>query len=256
MKKICLFLLLWSVSLHATFLDEDMDGVANVDDHCPNSQFTDIVDEKGCVVEKVTFKEDHHFDVTLGYTYTKVDSNSSQNSQSLSFGYYYGDFSAWLYTSNYDLSTGESGLDDTTLALYYQWTYSEYRIKTGVGSYIPSNTQNGDIVDYFITAKAIRYLDLYDFSAEYQHTFMRDDATIDSDRLTLSTGYTLTYESYLSLSYTQQSSIYESENNLQNLSFYASYLWEEQWLLSADLSKVLNKSDTEISTSFNVGYFY
>lgn len=256
MKKIFLFLLVWNISLHATFLDDDMDGVANEDDYCPNSQMIDIVDGKGCTVEKVTFRDEHHFDINLGYTYTKVDSNSSQTSQSLSLGYYYGNFSTWLYTSNYDLSNGESGVDDTTLAFYYQLTPSDYSVKVGMGSYIPSGNQNANIVDYFISVKATRYLELYDFNAEYQHTFMRDNTTIDSDRLTLSIDYTLTSESYLSLSYTEQSSIYQDQNNLQNISLYASYAWKEHWLLFGNFSKGLNRSATDISTSFNVGYLY
>ena len=256
LKKIFVVLLLFATGAYAAFLDDDMDGVANEDDRCPNSALTDIVDADGCAVAKVTFKKEHRFDISVGYAYTRVDENSSQTAQSLSLGYYYGDFSAWLYTSNYDLQNGESGIDDTTLALYYRWKKPTYTFKAGIGGYIPSGSENGNRTDYFVSARAIRYFDVYDLSIAWQHTFMQDDATTDSDRITLSAGYTVTPEMYASLSYTEQSSIYEEEGNLRKISLYAGYFWNSHWYLTGELSKGLSESATDFSGAVSVGYFF
>lgn len=257
MKKalVTLFLLVGTLS-HAAFLDDDLDGVANEDDRCPNSALTDIVDADGCAVEKVTFKKERHFDISVGYLYAKVDEDSSQNAKSLSFGYYYGDFSAWLYTSDYNLQSGESGIDDTTLALYYRRREPTYTFKAGIGGYIPSDSQNANSMDYFVTARVIRYVGFYDISAEYQHTFMQDDATIDSDRLTLSAGYAFNPKSYASLSYTEQSSIYEEESNLRTLSLYVNRFLNDQWYLFAELSKGLSESATDFAYGLYIGYYF
>jgi len=252
---VMLFFLIGTLA-HAAFLDDDLDGVANEDDRCPNSALTDIVDADGCAVEKVTFKKEHHFDISVGYLYAKVDANSSQNAKSLSVGYYYGDFSAWLYTSDYNLQSGESGIDDTTLALYYRWKQPTYTFKAGAGGYIPTESQNGNNTDYFVTARVVYYAGFYDIAAEYQHTFMQDDATTDSDRLTLSTGYAFTPKSYASLSYTEQSSIYEEEANLRTLSLYVNHFLNEHWFLSAELSKGLSDSATDFACGVYVGYYF
>ena len=256
LKKFFLVLLLTSVALQAAFLDDDMDGVANEDDRCPNSALTDIVDASGCEIEKVTFKKEHHFDISLGYGYSRVDENSSQDAQSLSLGYYYGDFSARVYTSNYDLQSGESGIDDTTLALYYRWSSSSYTLKTGVGGYIPSDSDNQNRTDYFLTARVTRYLGLYDISAEYQHTFMRDDNTTDSELLTLSLGYMPTPKTYMSCSFTNQTSIYEGEASLQNITFSGSYFLNSHWFFSGEVAKGLSNSATDFSYAVNAGYYF
>jgi hypothetical protein len=247
---------LTAVTLHAAFLDDDMDGVANEEDRCPNSAITDIVGADGCAVDKVVFKKEHHFDFSIGYVYSRVDSNTSQDAQSLSLGYHYGDFSAYLYTSNYNLQTGASGVDDTTLAFYYRRTFTDYALKAGIGGYIPSDSGSGNRTDYFFTARATRYLDLYDLSAEYQHTFMQDDATTDSDRLTLSLGYIPTQKSYTSLSWTTQTSIYGGEEALQNISLYASYFWSSHWFVSGEVSKGISDTAIDYSAAVKVGYYF
>lgn len=243
------------VTLHASFLDDDLDGVANEDDRCPNSALTDIVDADGCAVAKVTFKKEHHFDITAGYLYVKTDENSSQKTKSLSFGYYYGDFSAWLYTSDYNLQSGESGIGDTTLSFYYRWKEPTYTFKAGVGGYIPTDGQNANSTDYFVSTRFIYYVGFYDIAAEYQHTFMQDEATTDSDRLTLSAGYTFSPKSYASLSYTEQSSIYEEEN-LRTLSLYASHFMTDYWFFSVELSKGVSDSATDFVSGLSVGYYF
>ncbi len=255
-KRILLCFLLTLSLLCADYTDSDMDGVPDAEDRCPNSALTDIVDATGCVIEKVVFQKEHHFDISLGFMYSKVDANSSQSAQSLSVGYYYGNFSAYVYTSNFDLQNGESGIDDTTVGLYYRDTLEQFAWKIGAGGYIPTYDGSGNRTDYFISARTVWYLGNADLYINVQHTFMQDSDTEDTNRLTLGGGYILTPKSYLSLSYTAQNSIYAGEEDLRNLALYADYTINKHWFLSTELSLGLSDSATEHAFFVSLGYYF
>ncbi len=256
MKKVSLFLITVMTSLYAFYLDDDMDGVENADDRCPNSAITDIVDAHGCATSQVTFKQEQHIDISLGYVYTKYTDKTSQTSQNLSLNYYYGAFSAWLYSSTYNTQANESGLDDTTVSFYYRWIQPKYSLKIGLGSYLSTSSQNGNKTDYFITAKAIHYVEEYDFSAIYQHIFMRDKNTKGSDSLSLSTGYSLTPNSYISLSYIVQTSIYQDGTDLRELTLYLSHFLNDNYFINGEILHGLDNSTINKSYSINIGYFF
>ncbi len=255
-RAIFLSLLFFAVVVNAQYLDDDMDGVENEDDLCPNSAITDIVDERGCVIEKVDFKSGHHFDITLGYKYARLDEEYSQTSQSLSLGYYYENFSAYFYTSNYDLNSGESGADDSSLSFYYRIENGKFRYRFGVGVYIPTYDSADNKTDYFTRAKVIYYRDNFDFSFSLGHTFMQDIDSVDTNSFTIGVGYMVTQKRYISLSYKNQDSIYANEENLQDLSFYVNYLFNEHVFLSTQLSAGLSKSSADFSATVNIGYYF
>ncbi len=255
-KGIFLYLILLAPLLYGAFIDDDLDGVANEDDMCPNSALTDIVGMDGCKVEKIKFKKDHHFDVSLGFSYSKFDDNLSQNSKSISLGYYYGNFSAWFYTSDYDLKTGESGAGDTTIGLYYRGEFKNIGYKAGVGSYIATDGNSANKSDFFVESKLIYYHKSFDSTILYQHTFMRDSGSKDSDQITLSGGYLVSEKIYTSLLYTIQTSIYKGEQNLQNIAFYTSYNLSKHMFVSGELSKGLSDSATDIYYVLNLGYYF
>lgn len=246
----------FTLMLHAALLDDDLDGVANEDDRCPNSAITDIVGADGCAVEKVQFKKEHHFDLSGGFSYSRLDSNTSQSTYTLSMGYYYGRFSASFYTSDYSLMSGETGMNDATVALYYRLDTGKIPIRLGMGGYIPTEDSAGNKTDYFVTAKASYYADHYDLSMEVEHTFMQDTQTRDSDRMTLSTGYTLSPKSYLALSYTIQESIYREESALQDVGLYCSYTLDRHWFITSWLSKGISASAVDLGYGVSLGYYF
>ena len=255
-RKVLFLLLCTTVLLYAQFVDDDMDGVANEDDLCPNSALTDIVDAKGCAVDKVVFKKEHHFDVTLGYSYSKLDSNTSQHSQSLSVGYYYGNFSAYLYTSNYDLQNGESGTGDSTLAFYYRQIDKQIAFKFGAGVYIPTNDTPDNKTDTFLSAKVTYYYQKYDYTLNFQHTFMNDFQTVDTDRISVSAGYLISEKAYASLTFSTQNSMYQSDDDIDDISLYGSYYFDKHWFMSGEVSLGLSDSATDFYYVFNVGYYF
>ena len=242
--------------LYADFLDDDMDGVSNEEDKCPNSAFSDIVGADGCKVDSVVFKKEHHFDISVGLSYSKNDDTQSDNAQNFSLGYYYGNFSSYLYTSNTNLQNGQSGVDDTTLSFYYKKADNEILYKAGAGFYLPTSDINNNQTDYFLSAKILYYLDDYDFSIELQHTFMKDTDTKDTNRLSLSAGYILSDKTYTSLTYTTQDSIYADEKRLQNATLYLNYFFDTHWFVSGEFSLGLSNSATNEYVGMRVGYYF
>ncbi len=256
MKKILFTLFVFCIYLHAEIIDGDLDGVANEDDLCPNSKLTEIVDSKGCAIKNLTFKEDDHFDISVGYTYLKEDDNYSQQLQSLSIDYYYKNFSIWLYSSKYNSQNIENSFDDLTVGVYHRWSYPSYGIKAGLGSYIPYNSNSGNKTDYFVMIKGIKYVKQYNFIAEYQYTLMYDNSTQNSNRLTLSIGYNLTSKSYTSVSYSEQTSVYKDEKNINNTTLYYSHFWNSHWFITGEILKGLSSSSVDYSTSLSIGYYF
>jgi len=256
LKKISFFLLFFILTASAQILDDDLDGVENGDDLCPNSALIDIVDLTGCTVEKLKLIPKHHFNISAGYRYSKFDDNTSANAQSFSFGYYYENFSAYFYTSNFNLNSGESGIDDSMLSFYYRIKRDSFTYQGGLGVYIPTYDSVENKSDYFAKAKVSYYLDKFDFSLSLQHTLMRDDFTKDSSRIIFSSGYQFLEKFYTSLSYIDQNSIYEDEKNLQNITLYGNYFFTQNFSLSGDIAIGLNDSASDLALSINLGYYF
>ena len=246
-----LLLVFFSANLHAKiFLDNDLDGVANEDDKCPNSKITDIVNKDGCAVDKVVFEKEKHIDISIGFSQDKID-NSWQNSQNISFAYYYGDSNFWLTLSKY---SGDSS-DDLMLAYYHYINSSSYTITLGLGAYIPLNSNSDNKTDYFISTKYTYYFENSALSAEYQHIFSKDTDTQDSNAITVEYGYLLSKKLYIAISYSLESSIYKGEDNSQNIGIYTNYHFNKNWYISADFKKYLQNS-YNLSYSVTLGYYF
>lgn len=250
LKLLLLLVLITATTQAKIFLDNDLDGVANEDDKCPNSKITDIVNKDGCAVDKVVFEKEKHIDISISYSQDKID-NSWQTSQNLAIGYYYGDSSFWLTLSKYNSDNS----DDLTVAYYRYINKNNYTITLGAGAYIPLSSNSNESTDYFLSVKYAYYFYNSVLSAEYQHTFSKGIGTQDSKALTLQYGYLINKNLYMALSYSLESSIYKGEENSQTVSIYANYHLNTNWYISADLKKELQIS-SKISYSVTLGYFF
>ena len=249
--KIVILLLISSTIQASIFLDNDLDGVSNEDDKCPNSEITDIVDKYGCKVEQVSFEEkETHIDVSITSNYDKIG-NSWQNSQNLSIGYYYKNSSFWLSASKYSVENN----DDLTLSYYYYINNSSYNITLGAGAYIPLNSNDNDNTDYFLSAKYAYIFNRNTFSIKYLHTFFRDSNTQDTNLLQAEYGYLFKDKIYTSISYEIESSLYKNQSNSQRLGIYTNFYINDNWYLSTNIKKELTNS-SDYSASFTLGYYY
>jgi len=249
-KTIALFFLI--ISLNAkVFLDDDLDGVANKDDKCPNSKITDIVDKYGCTKEEVSFTKEQHIDISLGVSRQKVIDNNWNTSKNISLGYYYGDVNFWLTYSKYSDST----YDTLFLSSYYNLNIDKSLITFGAGAYIPTNSNKNDKTDYFLSLKYSYFFTNSSISIDYLHLFSKDIDTKDSNSITLEYGYLFNYNLYLSISYKLESSVYKDSTSSQTLGVFTNYNINDNWYISAQINKGLSNS-SQLSYSFSVGYYY
>jgi len=234
------------ISLKADFLDDDMDGVENSVDRCPNSSIVDIVDKYGCAIQKLNFKTIPSYDISIGYY--KSSDDTMEDVASLSFGYWYGDFSGYFYTSSY-LSDENINSNNSMISLYYKFASSSW---IGFGVYL--SNEDSDKNDYFVKLKKKFVYKNIDFSVSIKHIFMNDEDTKDTDNFTTFLGFDLTSNLYTSLSYSISSSAYD-EKNLQTFSLSVNYDLSQHTYISIDLIKGLTQNSADIY-GFSLGYSF
>jgi len=242
--------------LFADIADEDMDGVDDANDLCPNTPITDIVNDKGCSVERVSIPVEHHFDLSFGLAYTNVDKNTSQNYKIINFNYYYGD--SWrlsLYSSTYRLQNDKSGSADSSLDLSYNYYRDNIIFEYTLGLYLPTYNSSENEIDYYIRGSFIYSFDYIDSTFTYQHTIMNDIQTVDTDLATVSLGKHYG-DLYTTIAYTVESSIYREMDYLEDatVSFY--YKINDIIYIYADITKGLNSSSIDQALSLSIGYSY
>ena len=245
-KYLLLFLLI--TNLKAEFIDSDLDGVEDSKDKCPNTPLFVLVNKDGCGVKNL--KEDNvTYSLSLGYFYSK--DTTSYSSTYLNFSFSYKNFSGFIENSKYSSTT--SGLDDTTIALYY--TLNKKLIYTiGVGAYLPTNSDiKNNKTDPFISLKIAYIYKNFDTYILYQKTFMQDSNSYNSNLYTFNIGYNFTKKLYTSISYQQSDSIYQKEQTSKSINLFLSYYIKDNIFINTSYSKGLN-SYTNNSFSFAIGY--
>ena len=84
------FVLLSLLFVHlSASADNDMDGVDNDMDRCPNTPFFELVDKTGCTTKKIVVKEEDHYDIMLGAAYVNMNNGETDTLLSFVADYYY-----------------------------------------------------------------------------------------------------------------------------------------------------------------------
>jgi len=148
MKRLIALLLL-ILSLQANeYNDDDLDGVPNYLDRCPNTPFSDIVDEYGCSIERLIRPK--RFEYFFEYLYAKESDRGDfkENDYLGSFTFYRGNFDLSL-TSFYFTNRFRSGFADLNIKAQYRYTpVPMWDIYLGVGVDLPIYNIHGNRVDY------------------------------------------------------------------------------------------------------------
>ncbi len=200
MKKVivCTFLIF---SFSYGFVDEDLDGVEDSVDKCPNTPFDVLVDETGCPVEEKPVE----FNLRLGGGFTN---DNSYKNRFLSFllGVSYRDFYFSISTNYfvYDSAVKRTGLGDTYGFLNYSFLFEDVLLSPGIGVKLPT-AENGFSTgdDVSITPSIyIDYLfDSFDTFLYYGYMFRGDRELENSSTLSIGAGYQINQYLYASLSF-------------------------------------------------------
>lgn len=268
-----LFLLLLGLSTLFSYDDFDMDGVDNLHDKCPNTLFSELVDISGCTIESL--QSPHHFDLIVGVDYAQTDYRTTEKtdiySSSIQVDYYYKAFSFQASTSYFDSTSSsfkENGLNDSTLALYYNTTaFNKLNIKVGTGLILPTyNTSlSNNHTDYMINLNLSYQLKDFTCFGGYNYTQINDD-DINTTELAISyqdieaynfgLGYYPSNQTYTSISYNNSKSLYKNIEEIKTASLYLYYSINENYFTTFSYAYGLSDSASKHSTSFKIGYYF
>jgi len=261
MNKIIKLFLLLSITLVA-YSDMDMDGVDDSVDQCPNTSLTELVDLTGCTIKEL--KSPHHFDITVGYNYSK-EKNSSIKTSSIQADYYYKNLSIQLSTSLYNSkidNISDSGQNDTYINGYYQLRPTDkLLLRVGGGVALPTYDDSDNKIDYTLALYGTYSYHKLSILGGVGYTLIGDkDSNLTTYNNTkfynIGLGYYLTDSIYSSISYNSISSIYDSSKDINNISFYNYYSIDNNWFLNLNYSYGISDLAIKNSIGVKVGYYW
>lgn len=272
MIKKSLLLSLSAILLFA-YSDLDLDGVDDSIDQCPNTPITDLVDAKGCSIESVII--DQHYDLIFGLSFGELHYRLNEKSRTytttMQVDYYRGNLSLQCITSYFQNSstTGdESGMNDTTLAGYYQWYLKpDWTLQMGLGVILPTGVSayGSHQVDYTASLNMSYAIKSYNLFMGYNYTLIGDDDIEDgnttviyqnSSAYSVGVGYYFDAKLYSSIAYHASQPIYESLDVARSVSLYTFYTIDEHWFTTLNYAKGLSDSASDHYLEWRIGYYF
>ncbi len=262
-KKLPILILSIPISILA-YNDLDLDGVEDLQDKCPNSLITDLVDKDGCKIDSVEAL--HHFDIITGVKYTKIKSKTYRTSTSISvktlkLDYYYKDFSFSVSSAK-----GDSIYDDTYISAKYSYKYNGFiKFTTSLNLILPTykNYLNNNLTDYGVAQSVIYKENKLSLFGAYGYTVINDKDKKkfglyykNKNSYTLGIGYDIKPNFYTSISLSYIDSIYRNRNNTINKNLFLLYSIDDNWFSSISYLRVEADRYNSDATSFKIGYYY
>jgi hypothetical protein len=251
------FLLLIAIQLHA-FEDDDIDGVENSKDLCPNTSFEDTVNDNGC-------PEDNNYwgkiTLSIGSDINIDDSTTTDYNFFSNYNYKAWDFS--LYSSQQSAIDTNNNETQSAGDLYISSSYSKsienIYIKTTLGTKLATGDKEistGES-DYF-TNLYISYALTNDLAilSSIGYTLTGDSNETNYNNslgYSLSMGYMANDKWYSSLTYQNSDSIYEDSENYQSISLFNSYNFTRNFFGTITYTKGLDELSYDQTISLRLG---
>ncbi len=269
MKKILLAITtLLTINLHA-YIDNDMDGVDDAFDKCPNTLFTDLVDINGCSKESLV--SPHRYDVIVGVSYSDSDFNTLDATDtfasSLQVDYYYKQFSLQASTSYFKTDAddySDSGLYDSYLGGSYRLnSVNNLSISLSAGIILPTyDTElDNNNMDYTASVNLSYTHEDMNIFGGYALTLVNDDDIGDiryqnTNALNAGLGYNLSNKLYMSASYSVSDSIYRGLEDVETATVYSYYTIDQERFLTASYSYGLSDTASDNYLSLRLGFLF
>ena len=270
MKKTLLFIVsvLMTINLYA-YTDNDMDGVDDAIDKCPNTPLTDLADINGC--SKKSLVSPHHYDIIVGLNYSDADSRSLNATDtlatSLQVDYYYKQFSIQASTSYFTTEGSgysDSGLYDSFLGASYRLNYiNNLSISLSAGAILPTydTDLNNNNTDYTTSVNLSYMLKNFNIFGGYAFTLINDDDISDityqnTNALNGGLGYYVSDKLYMSGSYSVSDSIYEGVEDIETASVYGYYSIDKDKFATLSYSRGLSDSASKNYVSIRLGFLF
>jgi len=270
MKKNLLFLasMLMAINLYA-YTDNDMDGVEDSTDKCPNTPLTDLADINGC--SKKSLISPHHYDIIVGLNYSDSDSRSLNTTNTLATSfqvdYYYKQFSLQVSTSYFSTEGNgysDSGLYDSFLGASYRLNdINNLSISLSAGAILPTydTDLNNNNTDYITSVNLSYMLRNFNIFGGHAYTLINDDdvgAIIyqNTNAFNAGLGYYVSNKLYISGSYGLSNSIYEGIEDIQTASAYGYYSIDKDKFATFSYARGLSDSASENYVSMRLGFLF
>jgi hypothetical protein len=252
MTKKILLLLGIILSLHASNVDSDLDGVADYMDKCPNTPFTQLVDKNGCSKEQLNIikKLPMKYNISIGY---EQDNYSSGDSESFltTVGVYKGVYSLLYSASILKTSSTDYKTSDSILSGYYKKYFStKFKLKTGIKIYFP--TYYNKKIDYALKIQGTYKTKNYDISLSEKHKIYTESGTKDKDTIMLQIGKKMKRFYIAPYIYTENS-IYDVNDWTNYYGLFIQYSWTKKFYSYIDYSQDESSNNTIV---FSSGYFF
>ena len=154
--------------------DDDLDGVPNGLDRCPNTPFSDIVDEYGCSIERLI--KPKSYDIYFEYAYIKDNdyTDFQENNYVFNITIYHNNFDI-SFIGNYYNNNFKKGFSDVNINGGLRFTPTPmWDLYIGVGIDLPIYNRDGNFFDYnFYMDNEYYYKGVKFFVGGY-YTFTRD----------------------------------------------------------------------------------
>jgi len=248
------YLLFLILSIFIVANDNDLDGVDDNFDKCPNTPFDALVDKDGCIKEYVSSSK---YILQVGITNNTEDSTLDTN---LYFAYIYKPLEFSISTTNYamNLSNGIDVDDDMYISLGYYKDFKNLNTKLSFGTRV--NTEDTykikDVANYFVSLDLNYDMDEYGIFGYYSYNFKNSDKNYHL--ISLGIGKDLTSNIYSSISYSclhfPNTTHFKDVEDIHSLSLYSAYM------ITDDIYSSLNfthnfESETKNSINLNIGVY-
>jgi len=240
------------------YVDSDMDGVEDKDDHCPNTLITDLVDLKGCRVTSLL--SPHHFTFLVGSSSVK-DNDIRYGVSSLEFDYAYKEFSLQIAGSYYDIK-GETllsseGFNDTHLNFFYRFhPFSNFSLSICTGLLFPTYDSQSNQIDYIGSLVGKYQYNTWSLSTGLGYKIVSDINRSDTYFYSFSIGKDWGKNLYSSISYSVSESSYTDVGMFKRLSLYNYYSINKNWFGTLSFSEGLNEQSLDNKIGVKLGYYW
>lgn len=269
MKKTFLIIALMYSQVYG-YSDADWDGVEDIFDQCPQTPLSDLVDLNGCTTLKI--QKSFHYSIIGGVGHSQINDASLEKADtinlSLEANLYVDRWQLQGSVSHYNSSTetsDDSGMDDTTLSLFYRWPLSEWlSVTAGVGVIFPTyKTGYGNESTDFSAMISAEYQfspTLYGFGG-YTYTWVNDEntpiATYQNSTLwTAGLSYEMNAGNEWNIHYNSYDTIYLNSEVAQTIGIGFFSQLTPHWFVDGNYDFGLSDSASEHSWNLQIGYYF
>lgn len=251
--------------------DSDLDGVDDINDQCPHTPFSDLVDSRGCTTSSLSIPV--QYDLIVGYDYASSNANTLEDTATDTITFqadmYRGNISAQILASYYqsdDSSYNDSGWNDTQISLFYLFKpTNDFMIQTGAGIVLPTySTGYGNEATDYVGSVALSYslnqnINLF---GGYSYTMINDDNIPDlvdyqnTNAFYAGVGYMNAKNRSINFSYTHAQSIYAGIDPIETLSLKGMFPIDTHWFMIGDYRYGLSDTASNHEAALRIGYAF